>query len=535
MSARIGKRAGSLLLLALTALALAFAVRAWSSCTRLRDHLASAAELDEIAAARREADEPLLLDFTLDGYALPQDELARRFYVSLPADGDPLEAIVRVSGRTPGVYVAVEDAPIDEALLQSARELRMIAYTDNAYTEYRLSLTTLPLMVIDCGQTIGGEAVPAEVTLYDNRPGAERRVVRSLATIHVRGITTALFEKKGYRISLVRGTAGSHARENDLPLLGMRADGDWLLYSCYDDHEKVRSAFSSRLWYDGCAANNAFGLQNGTYYEFVEVLLDERYWGLYAMRFPIDAKQQSLARNEMICKLNRWWDPLDPAFDEYEGEENVFTVTRGQALCGPADAPNPLRRYGALFSGGDAGFDVDMDNEIDFFLFNVLTQNVDSFKGGALKNTVFTFKGDPSRYTMLCAPWDLNFTWGNDFLDRYVDEYLAPYALSPQDNVVMERSPVYLALSQGDAALAARVRDRWAELRAGAWSDESVLALIDECEAAVFGSGAYAREQARWPEGSYIDGEPGLDTLREYAQARLVCMDAWVDALCAAP
>lgn len=528
------KRIGGLVFFALTFAALAFFVRLSAGGVRFEDCLTGTAELDTIVEARQPSQKPLLISLSFNEYALPLDTQDGSFLYSLcEGEAQARNPVIRCGTRAHGVRIAIERASLDETLLRQGRTLRLIAYTDTAYTEYSLGFTTLPVMQIACRQEILGDDVPAEITLFDNGAGVTRRVLRSLAMIHVRGITSALFEKKGYRLSLVHGAAGSTARENDLPLLGLREDGDWLLYACYDDQEKVRNVFSSRLWYDSCAANNPYGVTNGMTYRFVELFMGERYWGLYALGFPIDAKQEALKDDELLCKLNRWWNPFDEAFDGYGETDGYFTLTKGRALLNtPDEALNPLRAYGSLLGGGaDAGFTPDMNSATDLFLFYNLIQGSDNYLAPCLKNTVFTFKGGPGGYEMLYAPWDLNYSWGNRFTDN-ARAYIDVYGASPQENVEMQANPVYVGLEAGDAQMRRRLAGRYAALRADAWSEETLGGMIDEYEAQIFFSGAYAREMRRWPNGLYAaDPAGGLGAFRAYVMRRLSYMDQYVEAL----
>ena len=77
----------------------------------------------------------------------------------------------------------------------------------------------------------------------------------------------------------------------------------------------------------------------------------------------------------------------------------------------------------------------------------------------------------------------------------------------------------------------AAVQQRYQALRAGAWSEESLMRMLDECEAAVFASGAYERDYARWPQTAHWDGMQDLGKFRAYVKARLAAMDAFMQEL----
>ena len=57
------------------------------------------------------------------------------------------------------------------------------------------------------------------------------------------------------------------------------------------------------------------------------------------------------------------------------------------------------------------------------------------------------------------------------------------------------------------------------------------MRMLDECEAAVFASGAYERDYARWPQTAHWDGMQDLGEFRAYVKARLAAMDAFMQDL----
>ena len=177
---------------------------------------------------------------------------------------------------------------------RAARVFRLAAYNDSFYHEYALVCTTLPLMNIESDTQVGDEDVPVHMTLFDNRKGAAQRLTQSDGDMHIRGGSTRTYPKKGYKLSLTKESLGNNVRLNKVSLLGMRQDDDWILYAAYNDPEKIRNVFSSVLWKNTCAMDNAFGIDNGMEYRYVELFLNGEYWGLYALGYPIDDLQLSI-------------------------------------------------------------------------------------------------------------------------------------------------------------------------------------------------------------------------------------------------
>ena len=185
----------------------------------------------------------------------------------------------------------------------------MVAYTKDAYCKFSLKCTTLPLMNIECDTAISDESIPMNITVYDNRQEAVQRVILSDGWIHVRGASTRIYPKKGYRFSLVQESVGRNIRSNQISLLGMRQDDDWILYAAYNDPEKIRNVFSSNLWEYTCALDNSEQANTGMEYKYLELFINGEYWGLYALGFPIDKKQMGFNNKsveENMYKIITW-------------------------------------------------------------------------------------------------------------------------------------------------------------------------------------------------------------------------------------
>ncbi|MBO6255682.1 MAG: CotH kinase family protein [Bacteroidaceae bacterium] len=57
----------------------------------------------------------------------------------------------------------------------------------------------------------------------------------------------------------------------------------FILYSCYADPERARNVFSQNLWTESCGTDNAYNINTGSYYKYVELFLNGEYYGLYAL------------------------------------------------------------------------------------------------------------------------------------------------------------------------------------------------------------------------------------------------------------
>lgn len=538
-----GRRRSGLLLLAFSVLALLALSGAFTKQTSFSEYCVEEDVWQALLAARTATRAPLLTGLTFNEYDLAADDTDGSFLYSL-IDGDDRAWDPPVRYRAaPGVRLAIRQTAITPQSIAAGEEAELLAYTDQEYRLYRLRCTTLPLVCLtgDGLETlIGADRTPVGMhfTLFDNRAGVPQRVVNAEGSIHVRGQTTAAYPKKGYRIALFQTSPGNSLRDYDVPLLGMRADEDWLLYAAYNDQERVRHVFCSKLWRNSCAQNNLFGVDNGNDYRYVELFLNGRYWGLYALGSPIDEKMLALATDETGHYVDYLFRKMDWAGSEMT-ELIEFPTLPGYELetvvAHEPTAWEALRSYyRELFSTTDRDrlYEMaDIGNTIDVYLFLNLIQAIDSASPVQLKNIYITLYQEPNGRVALYTPWDMDLTWGNVYVPLADLRDDRAYSIDPTVNCVMGVSVPARLLALGDSRISGLIRERYAALRADAWSEESLFALLDDLACDIYDSGAYARDCARWPQSVKQPAALRLSRLKEYVAARLQVMDDFVAQL----
>ena len=105
---------------------------------------------------------------------------------------------------------------------------------------------------------------------------------------------------------------------------------------------------------------------------------------------------------------------------------------------------------------------------------------------GRLYNMYLVAKKGEGGTKILYTPWDFDRTWGF-VLGENNTNYLG---LEPEDHVQMTLNPVEKLIAWEEKDMIRAVYEQWQVLRAGAWSNEYVQALLDGCEQDIFASGA---------------------------------------------
>lgn len=502
---------------------------------RYSDCVVSRERAEDIAAGRQES-AGLVERLSFGVETLFYDAAEEMFYYSLiEGNKDAYDPRIRIESSEKDVRLAFLEKEITAEGIGSNETITFLAYTDTSYHTYHLKCTTLPLMDIECRGEIPDETIPMEITLFDNGINAAGRLVCSEGEIRLRGGTTRAYPKKGFRFSLRTESTGGNIRPNHVSLLGMRQDDDWLLYAAYNDQEKIRNVFTSNLWKESCAADNALGIDFGMEYKYLELFINGRYWGLYALGYPIDEKQVCINEDSDESVLYKH------GLLGKEGNESLQFTKEGDIFGRLDDSPDEelqkqafLQRYyhdlylhaqddKRLYSG------IDIENAIDFYLFINLVQGKDNVS--MEKNFFILLRNGKEGAKALYAPWDLDLTWGNQFIGVGEKNYTYPYACTEDSNCIIESGYISQLLFNDDAYIWGKMFEKYRLLREDKWSEEKIDALLDGYEADIFASGAFRRDMERWPDGTYGNAADGLDIFRAYVRNRLREADLYYERL----
>lgn len=532
---------GSRLLLAVSVLGLLLLTGLVFPDKKLSAYSVSEQTWEQLCAGREPTQEALLAELTFNDYALWTDGTTGRYFYSL-IENDPraYDPPVRWRGSSAGVHLAVRNAAITPGTIAAGEPLQVMAYDQASYRIYTVACTTLPLFSLDYGYD-GGEAgldgwvgEGMYVRLFDNRASASQRLQDMPGVVHERGNGTLRYPKKSYRLTTLDESLGDHLREADTALLGLRKDGDWILYAAYNDQERVRNVFSANLWKKNCAKHNVFGIDNGMEYQYVELFFGGEYWGLYALGYPLDIRQMELRQDpegnyEEYFYRTFWWTVKD----FYEllslgSDDTAAMLALDNYLTDLTESRDSRTLYA----------DADIGNAIDLYLFYNLIQGSDHVFGPhsnapdseTYYNTYLGMKQTPTGPKFYYTPWDMDTTWGN-CVDGGGPNFMGEYGVAPSDNYLMETNPVSKLQELDDPEINELVRQRYAELRQNGWSNRSVTAMLDELETDIFDSGAYVRDVARWPQSNREPPGNRLTKFKDYVTQRLAYMDAFVQAL----
>ncbi len=333
---------------------------------------------------------------------------------------------------------------------------------------------------------------------------------------YFRGTSSAVYEKKGYSIGLL-DAKGENLNES---LLGMRSDNSWKLKAMVADAERLREKTACQLWEEFADANSEVN-EAGPRMEYLELIIDNDYKGLYGLVEPVDAKKLELDKNDILYKFTSWEAPEDEdiqyAIDHGWRIMSFLRLRYPEVITDYAKAWYPARDYLNTFyrGGGDARAAEDkvyLSNAVDMLLFNMAVSGSDNF----FKNMYFAADVDENGdYTMRQIPWDLDLTFGSVYGEKVFEE---------DETLIYEEAAVPLLRESRPELIRPYLYERWEQCRNTFLDTDHILYIMGENRDYLINSGVVERENTRWPEYAMsID----LGRIVDYQIRRMDWLDAY--------
>ncbi len=507
----------------------------------------------EGTAYSRDAATPLLSG--AGGFIYKRTAEVNTWLFSVPASPDTPTLSLRLDGISALTGISLNQQPLSSTRpvaipLNETAELRYTSARTRGVI--RLIFTTLPVIRVEVSGTLYVDRDTAcRITVSDPdylAHGQDEPVAVYEAVISRRGRSSARYAAKHpYNFTLMRD-----GEKWDHPLLGLRADSDWLLDSAYNDRSRMRNRVLMDVWHATYRLPWDQTLSGATRGAFVELFVGDAYRGLYALGEKQDRLQLGLA------KAGGRWNSLllrTGAAGKDQSSPAGF-VSLGTARPGSSD---PLRWYnvdirypkdtasrsGALWSdfyeyvrlvveGTPEEFAAriadyaDLDNLARYWLFANATDLTDNMR----KNMTFARLDDrDTRFNrFILVPWDMDSSLGRHYTSKKsrVDELITNRLFT---RLIRENPGGFLDILRAD----------WDALRDTALSADTIMARFEDYYAAIHQSGADLREIAKYPTfTSYVKAaysyelnfDSELAYLRSFLEKRIAWLDSQVDSLC---
>lgn len=417
---------------------------------------------------------------------------------------------------------------------------------------YTLVFTDVPVISLKAQTIVDEPKLPGTFALASGQ-----FVTQNIATgpmgIEYRGQTSQQFEKKSFSIELQEGNPPV---EREIKLLDLRKDGDWITDATYRDTTFVRNIVSMDIFRDMRPfAHYTEGTGKGQPAirgHVAEVILNERYHGVYVLEEKVDRKLIGVAKISVPTDAAgvEYWDQVDwtnPANQSaiYKADGNYATMGTSYSLGGDWEQEYPdsddVERWEPLvdlinwvnYSSNEefiaqVGNLVDIDNVVDFWLMTNMTTNRDSLKKNYYIARSATAAG-PGKWFFV--PWDNDATFGMKWDG---DPYPSATWWEPNKNKLISR---LIALPA--TGFNARVKQRWSQLRTSLYTTDALtnrfIAYYAIIEPNGNGENMRTRNLERWPASGGVGADnPELATiayLRDFIQRRITYLDSKIASL----
>lgn len=359
--------------------------------------------------------------------------------------------------------------------------------------QYRVVLTALPVLRMD-GRRAGSDGDGDDLYKGTLCLWSDKTVQMSSGQWHVRGATSKNRDKKSWKLDLT-DASGENA---PLDLLNLGTDDDWILNAMAMEDTKLREKLFMDLWNE-LASQTEYNRPMSTG-EYVEVVIDGTYRGLYLLQRRIDETYLNLTEDDILLKGLNTYAAATPAeaygirFSNVAAEE-VYGLIQG------------------MFDRTDFSV-LNMDNFLDISLFLAFSSASDNVGN---KNVYLLLEPGTEGYRLTMIPWDTDLSFGVTWVDKICYDYgysLSEYVARREYWTMLKETP------EIDSLLAAR----WLQLRQSLLSQEHIFRVLDAHLAAIQNSGALNRDLEKW--GLYHQGADTVEKLYAFIEEKLPLLDA---------
>lgn len=218
-----------------------------------------------------------------NGIRVPFDEETNTFFVPLDMEEEAWEKLEFTSGQPEYQVLFSEDVTSREKqeVIASGVAFSLMVFDEQHWGAYSVVFTGLPIIDLSTNEGFyAEEEITGSAVFYDTDFSLHGTQQSEYAG-HIRGNTSRMFPKKGYKINLITADKNGEIQKNKLSLFDLRKDDDWILYAMYNDESKIRDRLSMAVWDTFGAGAVSEKSYYGPKMTYVEVFADNCYCGLY--------------------------------------------------------------------------------------------------------------------------------------------------------------------------------------------------------------------------------------------------------------
>ena len=497
----------------------------FDSNTRYNKLVLNSKKWNDIIDNRQESTNIEIEKIKFNDYSLIEDKENNTMYYSLTDLQNKYNPIVNYKAND-DVKIAFNEN-ITEDKIASNNKFQLIVYNDSNYHIYNLVVTTLPILSINYKDNGRSSRIKSDIVLIDNRTKASYKKYNLDGELN---IVNNNDDKKDYTFSLITDSLGNNEREHNISLLGMERHSEYVLNSLNNDSEKIRNVFTTNIW-------NEMNPITNDRYRYVELFINGSYNGLYSLGYDIEKESLNLDDEEFLFYKKNFSNSeilynqdtkldgyvlYDRLLDKVKREEDI------KVKCMDEECKNNAWSYLNNYYKVLLSDDIDsiksisnIDNDVDIYLFYLLTQSTDNINDETFANTYLLFKHSEEGYKVEYIPYNLNYTFGLSIDNNDID-----YS---DNSFIMKYNPISRLIELNDSDTILKVKEEYNKLRKNNWSEDHISKLLDNYEKDIYSSGAYLRDEEI--DSNWISSSIKLSNFKDYCLKRLEYMDKYIESL----
>ncbi|GIQ98811.1 hypothetical protein CM15mP5_2460 [bacterium] len=377
--------------------------------------------------------------------------------------------------------------------------------------------SNLPIMVIDTyGNQIPDEPrVDAFMGIIDNDSGVNSlgdnyNGYNGQITIEKRGNSSQWNDKTPYRFE----TVNEEGENNNVSLLGMPEENDWVLYAPWQDKSMIRNILTYKL-------SNDLG-KYAPRTKLIELYLNDEYRGVYVLMEKIkrDANRVDISKlnpdeisgddltGGYILKFDWFFTGDNLGGFESSIDGNIYNYHYPKPSDIVPEQENYIINYinnfetimsSDQYADQSTGYPsiLNVDSFVDFILLQELAKNVDAYR---LSTYIFKDKESVDNRLTAGPVWDFNHGYGNcDYGETWeFTGWLLEY--NPEGG---DQMSFWWELIWQDDYFQDKISERYTELRSTVFSENHIYGMIDSLVIELGSS--VDRNFSKWPIlGTYI-------------------------------
>ena len=423
---------------------------------------------------------------------------------------------------------------------------RLYRTTPSWFVAPPVTSSSLPLIIITTENSTEIQDDPkvfAKMGIVDNGPGNMNNLTdpyngyNGTIGIEIRGASSQSFPKKNYGLE-TRNTDGSN---NNVSLLGMPAENDWVLHGPYSDKSLLRNSLAYHM-----------GTSTGKYTprtRLCELYINNNYRGIYMLteRIKRDKNRVDIAslkpedlsgeeltggyilqidRDDESSNIDGWYSGSsptkfysyhDPKAEDLEAVQREYLKTYLTSFEEDMESTDYYWKYKSY---------VDVPSWIDYFLVTEMGKHIDAYKLSFYMHKKKSTNGGKLHFGPL---WDFNLGFGNfNFVCSPEPEGWTYEFQGTCDN----SHPFWVKKLTDIPEVSDQINCRWNKLRNGPLHIDSLMQYIDAriAEMGDAPSRNFERwnilDQYVWPNDFVGDTyEEEVDFLKTWLTTRLTWMD----------